>query len=261
MKTTVAVRYVAACLLFGALHKAGAQDSSVTVRGFVTSSGDRVASAEITVRGRNIVVTSGNDGAFRISRLPAGVIVLDVKRLGYVAQEFRLALERNDDRRVNLVLDKVAQALPQVTVTDIPGKPARLAQTHKYDEFYIRKATGIGTFITREEIDRQFKASTQELLQTIPGILIRQTGTTWWVQFTRCGRAKEPGVLTAGKPSEPVQVFVEVRFSSDGTDRLEEINPADIEAIEIYKGPSQLPAIARGKGCGAIFIWLRDGSR
>jgi hypothetical protein len=259
--TPLVARYAASLLIFGAFHRVAAQDSTATVRGFVTSSGDGVAGAAITVRGSNITGTSGNDGAFRISGIPAGAIVLDVKRLGYVAEEFHLTLKRNDDRKVNLVLDKVAQALPQVTVTDIPGTPARLAQSHKYDDFYIRKATGIGTFITREEIDRQFKATTQELLQAIPGILIRQTGTTWWVQFTRCGRAKVPGTITSGGPSEPVQVFVDGQFASNGTDRLEEINPAEIEAIEIYKGPSQLPAIARGKGCGAIFIWLRDGSR
>jgi hypothetical protein len=210
MKTVAAGRFICVLFLFSALARSSAQDSAATVSGYVTSSGTRVAGAEITVRGSKTVVSSGDDGAFRITGLSAGVVVLDEKRLGYVAEEFRLVLEGNQDRRVNLVLDKVAQALPQVTVTDIPGKPARLAQSHKNDEFYIRKATGIGTFITREEID---------------------------------------------------QVFVDGQFSSDCTDRLEQINPAEIEAIEIYKGPSQLPAIARGKGCGAIFIWLRDGSR
>ena len=33
-----------------------------------------------------------------------------------------------------------------------------------------------------------------------------------------------------------------------------------IEAIEIYKGPSELPADSRGRGCGAIYLWLRNGT-
>lgn len=216
-------------------------------------------SAQVTIRGTPLKALSDSHGSFRIPGVGSGQVTLDVHAVGFVAQEFHLSLESGIDRRVSLMMPRIAQTLPDVAVLGIGDKPARYANTTKYDEFFLRKALGIGTFITREDIDRQFKASTQELLQTIPGILIRQTGTQWWVQFLRCGPAKVPGRETVKRESEPVEVFVDGQFSPDGTDRLEMINPAEIEAVEIYKGPSELPAIARGKGCGAIFIWLRQG--
>ena len=251
--------FAAALISASVVHGQGT-NKPATISGYVTSDGERLDGAEIKVRGTSLGTTSVTGGAFSITGIPAGDIVLDVKKLGYVAQEFHVSIQPGEERKVNLPLPKPLQSLPDVTVREVPGKPARLANTHRYDDFYFRRATGIGTFITREEIDKQFKATTQELLQTIPGILIRQTGTTWWVQFTRCGPAKEPGRIISNGASEAVQVFVDGQFAYDGTDRLEHINPAEIEGIEVYKGPSQLPAIARGKGCGAIFVWLRNGS-
>jgi hypothetical protein len=44
-----------------------------------------------------------------------------------------------------------------------------------------------------------------------------------------------------------------------GLSYLSELNPSQIEAIEIYQGPSELPAEAKGMACAAIFIWLRSG--
>ncbi|MEX1183198.1 MAG: hypothetical protein WEF86_08165 [Gemmatimonadota bacterium] len=38
------------------------------------------------------------------------------------------------------------------------------------------------------------------------------------------------------------------------------VRPLDLEAIEVYRGPSEMPAeFARGT-CGAIVLWTRNGS-
>lgn len=155
----------------------------------------------------------------------------------------------------------VPQTLPPVSVTSKLGKPARLAYTHKFDEFYARRARGPGIFITREQIDSAFKATTPELLQMIPGVFIRQELLQWRIQFPRCGGARSPRRITRGgfAPTELVAVFVDGQYMQESTDELSEINPAQIEAIEVYKGPSELPADARGRGCGAIYLWLRNG--
>jgi outer membrane receptor protein involved in Fe transport len=40
---------------------------------------------------------------------------------------------------------------------------------------------------------------------------------------------------------------------------LYELDLADIEAIEVYRGVSELPLEAMGNACAAIFVWTRFG--
>ena len=41
---------------------------------------------------------------------------------------------------------------------------------------------------------------------------------------------------------------------------INSVSPADIEAIEVYKGPAGLPGdINHGDNCGAIVIWTKEG--
>ncbi|MDO8500867.1 MAG: carboxypeptidase regulatory-like domain-containing protein [Gemmatimonadaceae bacterium] len=235
-------------------------ERGVAVSGFVVSDGRLISGAEVTVVGTPLITHSDANGLFRFPDVAPGQRVIQVRAIGFVAKDFPLDLRGKEDRRVVLTLPKAPQQLPDLEIVRSADKPQRYAHTSKFDLFFARKAQGIGTFITREEIDKRFKSRTQELLQTIPGVLVRQHGTQWWIQFQRCGRSKIPGSATAGKESELVEVFVDGQFSPDGTDRLETITPAEIEAIEIYKGPAQLPADARGRGCGAIYVWLREGS-
>jgi hypothetical protein len=42
---------------------------------------------------------------------------------------------------------------------------------------------------------------------------------------------------------------------------LDRINPGDIEMMEIYRGPGELPAEYNDGNCGAIAIWTRQGGR
>jgi carboxypeptidase family protein/TonB-dependent receptor-like protein len=234
---------------------------STTVSGQIVSRGIPVKGAEIRVRGSSVETVTDSTGRFTLRGLRPGAVVVEVRRLGFVAQDFPMTISAGEDRRVALELAPVPQTLPRVSVTSPFEKPARLAYTQKFDEFYARRAHKIGTFITREQIDSAFKSTTPELLQTIPGVFIRQEITQWRIQFPRCGGARLPGKITRGglAQTEFVAVFVDGQYIPESTDELSAINPAQIEAIEIYKGPSELPADARGRGCGAIYLWLRNG--
>jgi hypothetical protein len=41
---------------------------------------------------------------------------------------------------------------------------------------------------------------------------------------------------------------------------LDRIKPSDIEMMEIFRGPSELPPEFNDGNCGAIAIWTRFGS-
>jgi predicted CoA-binding protein len=38
---------------------------------------------------------------------------------------------------------------------------------------------------------------------------------------------------------------------------LSRINPSDIEMIEVFRGPSEIPGIYHWNGCAVIAIWTR----
>jgi hypothetical protein len=90
-------------------------------------------------------------------------------------------------------------------------------------------------------------------LQGIPGLLVRQNGADWLIESQHC--ASDP---FSNLPPQPPLIFVDGFLARDGAARLDAIKPQEVEAIEVYQGAAQLPAEARGNGCAAIFIWLRQ---
>jgi hypothetical protein len=240
----------------------GAQQPTrgVTVRGVVRADDGRgIPLAEVSDRASGVKVSADSSGVFVLPDVPVGDRIIDVRRLGFGAQQFPITLVAGKNRNVALVLPPAAQALPDVKIADKLAKPARYANTRRYDEFYTRRAMGFGTFLTREDIDRQFKTNTPELLQGIPGMKVKRVGNDWRVQSLQCQMGL-PGISDAlSDPQKWIRVFIDGMDVGDASE-LASINPAQIEAMEVYKGPSELPVEARGRGCAAIFIWTRDGS-
>ena len=145
--------------------------------------------------------------------------------------------------------------LAPVTVEAEAFKPARYNATTKFDEFYRRKARGVGTFFTREDIERRPRSEAIYLIEGLPGIRIvrPKRDQNPELRFSRC--TVGPG----GSQHEAVALFV----NGLETDRrwvgdfLRELHVNDIEAMEVYTGPSQLPQEAMGNSCAAIFVWTR----
>lgn len=234
--------------------------AQVTVRGFVRSTdGKTIAAAEVGDRASGLKTYSDSAGGFVLADIPLGDRTLDVRRIGFAPQQFPITLVAGKNRNVALVLSPLAQSLPDVQVADKMAKPARYANTRRYDDFYTRRAQGLGTFLTREDIDRLFKTNTPELLQGVPGMRVRRVGNDWKIQSLQCQMGL-PGISDKlSDPSTYIRVFINGMDVGDAS-QLTLVNPAEIEAMEIYKGPGELPVEARGKGCAAIFIWTRNGN-
>ncbi len=88
------------------------------------------------------------------------------------------------------------------------------------------------------------------------------------VMFSRCsgvppginvyvdGRKMRPAAITSGTPWE---IATQLKASVGQT--LNQVNPADIEFVEIFRGPGELPGEFNDGNCGAIAIWTRQGGR
>lgn len=153
-----------------------------------------------------------------------------------------------------------ARALTTVTVKAKPDVEKTLANPTKFDLFLERKKIGGGFFLTHDQIVARNASNAQQLLQGVPGIKVRRIGRDWLMQSQRCSGGHLPGMSSPEMLDTLTQLFIDGNRVS-AIDALDDIQPSEIEALEVYQGAAQLPAEARGRGCFAIFIWIRTIGR
>ncbi len=217
-----------------------AATAPATVSGtIVDSTGAPVYYAVVTVEGLALRTTTDSAGRFRLEPVPPGDRILSVRALGYQAATLGIALKPGQEYDQRLALRRVNVNLTELTVLGRPEPPGRLAG------FYQRKQMGFGKFLTRDDIDRRPTNDVRDLFFGMAGVQIRSVNGTPWVVFPRCGRF---AVFLDGQ-----------RLHGDPNELLSEFNPHDLEAVEIYRGPSELPAEFMENNCAAVVLWSRTG--
>jgi len=167
-----------------------------------------------------------------------------------------------------VVLEPGSYELPEVRVLARYAKPAAYAGTSKYDDYFTRRRLGLGQFISREDIDRRGPFQVAQMLEGKAGIKVSITpsGVGTAVSFARC-REWPPkiNVYLDGRKMIP-RHYLESTRRAGGLghpvgELLDRISVADVELIEIFRGPSELPPEFNDGNCGAISLWTRQGGR
>ena len=240
------------------------------------------------VIGTDLTTTTALAGNFRLYAPSSRQFLVQFRRPGYSAQLLKLDGEWSG----KVLLQPGAFRLPEVEVTAHFAKPAQYAGTSKYDDYFRRRRIGFGEFISREEIERRGALETTRLLEGRAGIRVAYphdevVSGTWIgaiVAFARCNefppkinvyidgqKLIPPGIpdisgtksvfMTQGQASDAGENEKRRRIRAIVGEMLDRINPADIEMMEIFRGPSELPAEFNDGNCGAISIWTRQGGR
>lgn len=221
---------------------------TAVLTGTVTATtGQPLEGAQILLLGTNLGGRTDQSGNFRLGGLPGGTQSIEIRQIGYAPRRYAVDLAPDKISKIDAVLEERAVVLEAVEVagkkgSGIPG-------------FDRRKKSGFGTYITREDIEKRGAINTSDLFRTIPGVQVLWNGTGYTVQMTR-----------ASTGYCPVQYYIDgAPFLSTGGDDMDQIvQPQDIQAIEVYKGPTETPAEFQGGGsaaCGTIVIWTRRGGR
>jgi hypothetical protein len=229
--------------------------------------GTPIREAEVLWQGDRRSVLTRADGSFSLEVPARGEVVILVRRPGYSAQALRFDLRRTASWQGDIMLAPGSFKLPEIEVIAVNAKPARYANTHKYDEFFQRQKLGLGTFISREQIEKMNAFHTIEVLRGIPGIYtnVGNPGdpTTADIRFTRCkgkvtvwvdgqmliGGGFDSGLGASGIPRRGQSVELAAQ--------LERIAASGIEMVEIYQGVAQIPGVYHWDGCAVIAIWTR----
>lgn len=238
-----------------AAHQAADTAAKVTaplgtavLTGTVTATnGQPLEGAQILLLGTQLGGRTDHNGNFRLGGLPGGTQSIEVRQIGYAPRRYAVDLSPDKVSKIDPVLEERAVVLEAVEVaakkgSGIPG-------------FDQRKKNGFGTYITRDDIEKRGAIRTTDLFRTIPGVQVLWNGSGYTVQMSR-----------ASTGYCPVQYYIDGSpFLSTGGDDMDQIvQPQDIQAIEVYKGPTETPAEFQGAGsasCGTIVIWTRRGGQ
>ena len=218
--------------------------TSIFVAYVIDSAGRPVSGADVQVMGTSLRTSSDDSGRFALLAVPPGKAILKVRRLGFAELTIPISVTPGLAGENRYKMMPVAEDLKKVVVRASSLKPERYAKTGRFDSFYRRRAEGLGTFLTREDIDARNAQKSEDLLRMVTGVRIRYRGNVPFVQFLRC---------------DQVNVYIDGIRSHDPFRDFAAMSPLEIEAMEIYHGLATVPPEFSPKpnDCGAIVVWTR----
>lgn len=202
-----------------------------------------IVGASITIPVLSRAVVSDEGGHFLHSPLEAGSYVVQVHAVGYIPSAKAFDLTTGQSVTHVFQLTTIPPVLPNVVVSGHPGSVGR-----RFEDFDRRRALKRGQFLTRAEIEARNAVNLSDLLQTMRGIRTECAGFTCIIETSRSTHGCRPAFFVDGRMSTTFGPTTPVR---------------DIEGIEVYLGPSEIPAEYLGpdSGCGAIGIWTKSSPR
>jgi hypothetical protein len=193
---------------------------------------------------------SGSDGRFSML-LPPGRYVVRARRIGFAER----ATETLDLRRPNEGVTVELRLVPVPAVLGTVAVEARAAaHASAMEGFARRRRLGQGIFLDFGGAARRDAPALPHLLRGLAGVQV-SGGYQPVVTMTRAAPGCFPVVYLDGTRISGAHDAAE---SVRGV--LGMIPGGDVEAIEVYRGPSETPGEFGGLAapCGAIAVWSRQ---
>lgn len=204
------------------------------------------------------------EGAFRISNIPAGTHTVVVRRIGHKQQTISLTFAANRTLERRLLLSRV------VTLDTVAVRAA--AEIPSFDE---HRRIGLGQFLTRDVLAKHEGRRLSEVLSEVSGTRIVRGagGHTAWLSASRGGRGggcydldgeTELDRFQGKRCACYAQVYLDnmpffLGREMDEVPNLNRIPLSSIEAIEFYRSPAETPAqySTLNSNCGVLVIHTR----
>jgi hypothetical protein len=246
---------------------AQAQAGHGTLQGVVIDmeSGDPVAGALVELMdGQNRPISralADSVGRFTFRNIRSGPFILRAGRIGYrsaTTPRWRVAANELLDLEIRLDLESIPLAPLTVVAARRTVGPSPMLEGYR-----ARLNSGLGSFITREDIEASASTLVTDLIGTIPGVQLVSSGSglhrTVYMNRARPGRDCPAQIYVDG--------FLLNRRLLSGDDpgfRIDDaVSLGSVEGIEIYRGLAGVPAEFMGPDapCGVVAIWTRRGDR
>ncbi|HEV8216535.1 MAG TPA: SusC/RagA family TonB-linked outer membrane protein [Gemmatimonadaceae bacterium] len=242
-----------------ALASAGpalAQNSG-TIAGRVTERQTQrpLTGAQVRILGGTRGVVTDDSGSFRIVNVPPGTVQLSVQRIGYGPQSRTVTVTAGGTATVEFTLAPSATTLDAVTVT-------ATGQSERKRENGAPTATIDSAAIPKAAVSNLSDA----LSSRVPGVVVQTAAG----EIGAGSRIRIRGSNSISLSNEPLLIVDGIRAdnspqsSAQGTggqlpSRYNDINPEDIEDIEIIKGPAAAALYGTAAANGVIQITTKKG--
>lgn len=243
--------------LAGAGRIAGGQPATGAVAGRVTDLGTKgpVSDVRVQVVGTMSAARSDANGAYRITGVPAGTYTVRAIRLGYGQGVATVTVTAGGTATANFTISVAATNLDQITIS-ATGEQQRKRE--------------VGASISRIDSGAFNPATVANFSQVLaartPGIVVQQGAGTSGTG----SRIRLRGVTSINLSNDPLLVIDGVfannnvgglTFGVGGaqSSRFDDINPEDIEDIQVIKGPAATALYGTGAANGVIQITTKRG--
>jgi carboxypeptidase family protein/TonB-dependent receptor-like protein len=230
--------------LFGAPVLAGAQDRGYLHGIVLDTAGSPIPHADVAVVALRKLTKTDDEGVFRFEALPAGALDVSIRRLGFQPLRFTHAIVPGRFDTVHVSLVAYATTLEGIQVSE-----RDLRRLLWIEDFYRRRSRGIGTFITRDDIESRRASRLSDVFRNTPGIRFVPVRGGTGIRFVSAAVQRRdcvPMIWMDGQRAPGLEV--------------DELPVNEIEGVELYHGPSTTP-IRFSQGaittCGTIVIWTR----
>lgn len=232
-----------------------AQSGIVTGQVTDAATGRPLTGAQISIVGTGTGGLAASDGRFRIANVPARAVEVRVQMIGYATETQSVTVVSGQTHTVDFALEQQALALDEIVVTGTAGQARRRE---------------VGNAISQLTMDNIVEpiVSIENLLQArAPGMRVTFTDAT----IGSGAAIRLRGNVSMSQSNQPLIYVDGVRQAGDAyrgggasgntkeASPLADINPNDVERVEIIKGAAAATLYGSEAAAGVIQIFTRRG--
>jgi len=253
---SILVGAAAALMALVAITPAVAQAQNATLVGKVTdaASGAPIGGASVLIGGTTLVGVTNDAGEYIIANIRPALVTVSVQRIGYQAKGDTVRLAAGARVTKDFTMSATVSRLSEVVVTGVTGDTRRAAQ-----------AAVVATISASDIVRNAPISNVNELLQSrLPGVSVNAASGS--VGTSRSIRIR--GASSISLSNQPLIFIDGIRVSEAQnslnvggqiSDRLNDLNPDDIESIEVVKGPAAATLYGADASAGVIQIITKKG--
>src|SRR6185437_5474755 len=254
------LRSALATLALVALPAAARAQAGTTITGRVTASGtnEPLGEGRVMLVGTSIAATTNSDGKYTLRGVPSGTVEVRVIRVGYTEQKKAVTVTAGGATTLDFAMEPAIVKLQEI-VTTATGEQRRVELGNS--------VTTLGDVTTKVET-APISTLGDLLVAKAAGVTVlpgSMTGTAPVVRIRGVGSLATSG---SGISNNPIYVIDGVRMNSQNINlftggvqasALNDIDPNEIEDIEIVKGPSAATLYGTDAANGVIVITTKKG--
>jgi len=243
-----------ATLVSGVAAQQQQQPTSVTGRITSRESGQPLAEVRVIAVGTTVFTTSNAEGRFTLRGVPPGTVEVRVLRVGFQEQKRPVTVTAGQTATLDFQLDRTLVVLQEV-VTTATGEQRRVELGNSVATIDVAKVVE----------DAPIKNMGDLLVAKAAGVQVLPANMT-----AGGSRVRIRGTSSISLNNDPIYVIDGIRMTSDrnstaigvgGTQpsRVNDLNPEEIENIEVVKGPSAATLYGTDAANGVIVITTKKG--